>query len=86
MQQFPARVVMSAHTDPQGDAPYNLDLSRRRGAMVHGPGRVRDRAVRDGTSCGSARGLRGRRMVSGRHGAGDEPVRSSWKPSPDQGS
>ena len=34
MQQHPARVVFSAHTDPQGDAPYNLDLSRRRGEAV----------------------------------------------------
>ena len=34
MQQRPARVVISAHTDPQGDASYNLDLSRRRGEAV----------------------------------------------------
>ena len=33
-QQRPERVVISAHTDPQGDASYNLDLSRRRGETV----------------------------------------------------
>ena len=34
MQQLPARVVMSAHTDPRGDASYNLDLSRQRGEAI----------------------------------------------------
>ena len=33
-QQRPARIVISAHTDPQGDTSYNLDLSRRRGEAV----------------------------------------------------
>ena len=47
MQQLPARVVMSAHTDPQGDASYNLDLSRRRGETVVDflQARLRDKKV-----------------------------------------
>ena len=34
LQQRPARIVITAHTDPEGPASYNLDLSRRRGEAV----------------------------------------------------
>ena len=34
LQQRPAGIVITAHTDPEGRASYNLDLSRRRGDAV----------------------------------------------------
>ena len=34
LQQRPERIVITAHTDPEGPASYNLDLSRKRGEVV----------------------------------------------------
>lgn len=34
IRQEPERIVITAHTDPQGPASYNHDLSRRRGQAV----------------------------------------------------